>query len=136
MSAPICALCQERPASCIGCYEDHAREDRPHACDQHGDDYACDECCGHGNEDGYCWPLADIPGDAKIRTSLEEFLHGHGIHFPRDHGFVPHITLAYSPDHVRFLPKITPPEFPVNEIWHCRGGRWESMPLGRRSHAR
>jgi hypothetical protein len=24
---PTCAHCQERPAACIGCYEDHARED-------------------------------------------------------------------------------------------------------------
>lgn len=80
--------------------------------------------------------LADIPGGQRVRTSLEDFLHGHGIHFPRKYGFIPHVTLAYSGDHVRFLPKITPVEFPVTEVWFCRGGRWESMPLGRQARRR
>lgn len=22
---------------------------------------ACDECCGHGNEDGLCWPIGEAP---------------------------------------------------------------------------
>lgn len=60
---PMCAHCEKHPASCLGCYEDHSREDCPHeGCTQHGEDYACDHCCGHCNEDGYCWALADIPG--------------------------------------------------------------------------
>jgi 2'-5' RNA ligase len=76
--------------------------------------------------------LADIPGGPRLRASLEDFFRGHGIHFPRDHGFTPHITLAYSPHHVRFLPKVEPAEFPVSEVWFCRGGTWESLPLGRK----
>lgn len=76
--------------------------------------------------------LADISDGQHLRTSLEDFLRGHGIHFPRDHGFTPHITLAYSPYHVRFLPKIRPMSWPVSEIWYCRGGRWESFLLGRK----
>lgn len=75
--------------------------------------------------------LADIRQGSRLRVSLEDFLAGHGITFPRTYGFIPHITLAYSDARVRFLPKIEPASFPVDEIWHCHGGRWESMPLGR-----
>jgi hypothetical protein len=39
----ICAECGERPATCVGRYE-HMTECVP----------ACDECCGHGCEDGHC----------------------------------------------------------------------------------
>lgn len=41
---PMCARCQERPATCLGEYES----------DTGNEEYACDECCGHGNEDGHC----------------------------------------------------------------------------------
>lgn len=41
---PTCAHCEEkRPAVCWGRYEDMTE----HA-------YACNECCGHGCEDGHC----------------------------------------------------------------------------------
>ncbi len=41
---PACAHCpEERPAVCIGQYDSMEHEDA-----------ACDECCGHGNEDGHC----------------------------------------------------------------------------------
>lgn len=42
--SPICRICG-KPASCYGTYEGSAG-------------YACDECCGHGNEDGECEPIA------------------------------------------------------------------------------
>ena len=45
----LCGSCQ-KPATCFGTYE--------------GDGvwaFACDECCGHGCEDGWCWRL-DGPG--------------------------------------------------------------------------
>lgn len=42
---PSCEQCGERPAFCLGRY------------DSPRDAYACDECCGHGNEDGHCRPL-------------------------------------------------------------------------------
>jgi len=44
---PECDICG-KPASCIGIYD--AME---------GEAPACDECCGHGNEDGTCLPIAD-----------------------------------------------------------------------------
>jgi hypothetical protein len=42
-----CHVCG-KPASCIGRYEGHG-------------DYApaCNACCGHGNEDGRCWPIPE-----------------------------------------------------------------------------
>jgi hypothetical protein len=45
-----CEACGEREATCRGKYE--------------GDDrvgYACDECCAHGNEDGWCEVLHPLP---------------------------------------------------------------------------
>lgn len=42
---PTCATCG-KPATCIGRYEDMTE-----------DDPACDDCCGHGNEDGRCEPI-------------------------------------------------------------------------------
>jgi len=44
---PKCAHCGE-PASCLGSYDG-----APEA-------YACDACCGHGNEDGKCVPLDGV----------------------------------------------------------------------------
>jgi len=46
---PECTMCH-RPAACLGSYEGHTAWG-----------YSCNVCCGHGNEDGVCFPLADIP---------------------------------------------------------------------------
>ncbi len=51
---PICASCEQRPAACFGCYEGGT----PGA----GPAPVCDTCCGHGCEDGWCVPIADLPG--------------------------------------------------------------------------
>ena len=45
--APKCATC-DNPATCLGRYEDMVVPD-----------FACDECCGHGCEDGHCAQLSD-----------------------------------------------------------------------------
>jgi hypothetical protein len=42
-----CAHCDERMPVCIGRYEDSGPPE-----------LACNECCGHGNEDGWCQPIA------------------------------------------------------------------------------
>jgi hypothetical protein len=47
---PVCEHCEKRPAACYGAYE--SEENRA---------FACGECCGHGNEDGWCFQLAHIP---------------------------------------------------------------------------
>lgn len=41
--SPECGICG-KPAVCFGSYDGNQ-------------DYACDECCGHGCEDGSCYPL-------------------------------------------------------------------------------
>lgn len=44
-----CAHCEKNEATCRGSYEGHEHKDTP----------ACDECCGHGNEDGHCEPIEE-----------------------------------------------------------------------------
>jgi len=48
MPLPLCAICG-RHATCIGAYEG-AQVSTP----------ACDFCCGHGCEDGYCTPIIPV----------------------------------------------------------------------------
>lgn len=48
---PLCAVCS-KVAACAGRYED---DENPIA-------FACHDCCGHGNEDGWCIRLEDIDG--------------------------------------------------------------------------
>lgn len=46
---PKCDICG-KPASCLGQYDTMPAPA-----------FACDDCCGHGSEDGWCNPLAEIP---------------------------------------------------------------------------
>jgi hypothetical protein len=57
---PKCANCG-RPATCYGAYEDDHEA------------YACDACCGHGNEDGHCSPIdkAHSGQDEKTPTARD-----------------------------------------------------------------
>jgi hypothetical protein len=45
---PTCAYCG-KPAACFGSYEGSE------------DAFACDTCCGHGNEDGACRQIVEAP---------------------------------------------------------------------------
>jgi len=45
-----CEYCNRKPATCFGRYE-NAEEGS----------YACDDCCGHGCEDGECHALEEQP---------------------------------------------------------------------------
>ena len=47
-ASATCARCGE-PATCLGAYEGAETEQ-----------YGCDECCGHGNEDGHCEAVGDV----------------------------------------------------------------------------
>jgi len=61
---PKCAICGE-VAACMGSYEaDTAFEAA----------FACSGCCGHGNEDGWCVPVADA---ADKRNSEVEWMTRH-----------------------------------------------------------
>ena len=58
-----CYACGGR-ATCVGAYEG-----------QKVTEYCCDDCCGHGNEDGHCSPLEDVnaePLAADVLTLLAE----------------------------------------------------------------
>lgn len=68
----LCRACG-KPATCIGRYEGHG-------------DYApaCDACCGHGNEDGVCWPLEEaickLSEMALDRDRLDDLLNTPELH--------------------------------------------------------
>lgn len=42
-AVPLCHIC-DKPATCYGTYEGITG-------------YSCDDCCGHGCEDGHCEPI-------------------------------------------------------------------------------
>ena len=55
----ICDHCKKQPATCIGAYEDDIAIR-----------VACDECCGHGNEDGRCDPI-DKPTHSHVSVQVD-----------------------------------------------------------------
>lgn len=52
------------------------------------------------------WASVDHPELHRLHDSLVMHLREYGYRVKADHGFTPHITLGYSPYHVRFLPKL------------------------------
>lgn len=76
------------------------------------------------------WAHADIPHGTKFRDSLVSMLEEHGYDIRHDHGWVPHITLKYGKQPFRFMPKVSPESWDVDQIWVCIGGDWESFPIG------
>jgi GNAT superfamily N-acetyltransferase len=76
------------------------------------------------------WAAVDIPHGTVFRDSLVTFLEGRGYTIRHDHGWTPHLTMAYGNTHFRFLPKIEPAEWEVTEVWCCVGGNWKPFSLG------
>lgn len=76
------------------------------------------------------WAAVDLPHGTVFRDSLVHLLEEHGYAIRHDHGWTPHITLQYGKNHFRFLPKVEPATWDVDEVWVCVGGRWESFPIG------
>lgn len=64
----ICHICG-KPATCIGEYETRTGNEQ----------YACDTCCVHGNEDGHCRPITALILEAReprpAATELLTFAH-------------------------------------------------------------
>ncbi|MEV7674984.1 2'-5' RNA ligase family protein [Streptomyces sp. NPDC088752] len=48
----------------------------------------------------------DIPGGAQMHSDLARYLQGHGYRLPSEHGWTPHLTLAYVDQHFRFMPHL------------------------------
>lgn len=73
-----CEHCvEERPASCIGQYEGDTTRPR----------YACDTCCGHGNEDGWCSPVQSVRSDAERKVeALRDAITGYLPFLPSKDG--------------------------------------------------
>ena len=61
MSVVMCWHCEKNPASCIGRYDCMTTLEA-----------ACDECCGHGCEDGRCYPLDSDEGRAALAAARKE----------------------------------------------------------------
>lgn len=65
---PTCAGCEKRPATCCG----YSESETENSC-------FCDECCGHGNEDGHCEPIRvalarTVVAQAEARDNWREAL--------------------------------------------------------------
>lgn len=76
------------------------------------------------------WAAVDAPALTRMHVALVDYLREHGYSPSEDHSFTPHITLKYDKYHIRFLPKITPADWLVKQLWVAVGGRWESVELG------
>ncbi len=53
----MCAHCKKRDATCVGMYDNMEEEL-----------HACDECCGHCGEDGYCEPIGSDSERDELRS--------------------------------------------------------------------
>jgi 2'-5' RNA ligase len=65
---------------------------------------------------------ADIPGGAQMHSSLAFVLEGHGFKLPSEHGWLPHLTLAYVNEHFRFMPHIDEHRWQAEEAVTVIGG--------------
>lgn len=75
------------------------------------------------------WAAVDIPGGTTFRDDLVRYLEGHGYSIKNDHGWTPHITLAYGNSHFRFMPKVKPESWTAAQVWVCVGGHWQPFPM-------
>ncbi len=82
-------------------------------------------------EDRVLYASLDIPGLDRARDDLVDMLAGVGIALPDDHGFVPHMTLAYgddaeAPDEMSDAAK---EEFIFDMVYVAYGPEWHQFPL-------
>ena len=87
----------------------------------------------NGDPDGDpIWAQPDIPGLAKMRTALVDHLHGDGIDVADDHGFTPHVTLAYVAADAP-TPDLPAEKYDVSfsSVHLAHGGNWSEHSLMR-----
>ncbi|MFE0490146.1 2'-5' RNA ligase family protein [Streptomyces griseoaurantiacus] len=76
------------------------------------------------------WAAPDIPGGAQMHASLAHFLEGHGYRLPSEHGWTPHMTLAYVDRHFRFMPHLEEHHWDVTEVVTFVRGQQHPARLG------
>ncbi|MFD8650678.1 2'-5' RNA ligase family protein [Streptomyces mirabilis] len=82
------------------------------------------------------YAAVDIPGGAQMHSDLARYLQGHGYELPSEHGWTPHLTLAYVDRHFRFMPHLDEHRWTadqvVTEIGQTRHqARLGTIPSGR-----
>lgn len=83
---------------------------------------------GKGEHVLYAAP--DIPGGAQAHSSLAAFLTGHGYKLPSEHGWTPHMTLAYVDKHFRFMPHLPEHDWTADHVVTFVGTKQTPARLG------
>lgn len=83
-----------------------------------------------GGEEDVLVALVDSPDIEQLRIDLLKALKKQGISIPRDHGFTPHMTLAYM-DAQALAPivRLEPGELKFNAVWLKHGKAKASYPF-------
>jgi 2'-5' RNA ligase/GNAT superfamily N-acetyltransferase len=62
------------------------------------------------------YAAVDIPGGAQMHADLARYLQGHGYELPSEHGWTPHLTLAYVDRHFRFMPHLDEHRWTADQV--------------------
>lgn len=74
--------------------------------------------------------LVDMPGFEDARSDLLDIMAGYGLHPMRNHGYTPHMTLAYGDEDVTFpdsLPEEAKGDFQFDSVFVVHGGEWTEV---------
>lgn len=62
----LCSLCNKRESVCVGWSVEENWQKIPAP--------ACDECCGHGDETGECWPIDEDTPRQRVRAGDDNYI--------------------------------------------------------------
>lgn len=74
--------------------------------------------------------LVDMPGFEDARSDLLDIMAGYGLHPMRNHGYTPHMTLAYGDGDVTApdsLPEEAKGDFQFDSVFVVHGGEWTEV---------